>query len=63
MQVKDFHDQALKESEREEYWIRLLQYVAVWCCGAEIMYVSSILTVFFFFFFFKTIKVTNKLFW
>ena len=24
MQVKDFHDQALKESEREEYWIRLI---------------------------------------
>lgn len=43
MQAKGFHDQALKESEREEYWIRLLQYVAVWCCGAEIMYVSSIL--------------------
>ena len=24
MQAKDFHDQALRESEREEYWIRLI---------------------------------------
>ena len=63
MQVKDFHDQALKESEREEYWIRLITLrgsLMLWR-GDYVRFIYS--NCFFFVFFFKTIKVTNKLFW